>query len=210
MSTDRDMDLSGVAQLYAESLRKHGATPMGVGWRDQESHTLRFSKLLSAIDSAAAAEPLVINELGCGYGAFAQHMIAAGLRLRSFRGYDISSEMLDEARTRVLGVPADWIQSAALDQPADYSFASGIFNVRLAHDEASWRSYVEKVIGNMRAHSTRGFAFNILTTYVDFREKHLYYGDPLYFFDYCKRNCSRYVSLLHDYPLYEWTITVRI
>jgi len=44
---------------------------------------------------------------------------------------------------------------------------------------------------------------------VDWKQDNLYYGDPFLFFDYCKRNISRYVSLLHDYPLYEWTIIVR-
>jgi len=37
----------------------------------------------------------------------------------------------------------------------------------------------------------------------------LYYADPGFFFDYCKRNFSRNVALLHDYNLYDFTILVR-
>jgi len=37
----------------------------------------------------------------------------------------------------------------------------------------------------------------------------LYYADPCFIFDYCKRNFSRNVALLHDYELYEFTIIVR-
>jgi hypothetical protein len=37
----------------------------------------------------------------------------------------------------------------------------------------------------------------------------LFYGDPLFFFDFCKRNFSRNVALLHDYGLYDFTIIVR-
>jgi hypothetical protein len=37
----------------------------------------------------------------------------------------------------------------------------------------------------------------------------LYYGDPAFFFDHCKRSFSRNVALLHDYGLYEFTILVR-
>ena len=37
----------------------------------------------------------------------------------------------------------------------------------------------------------------------------LYYGDPSFFFDHCKREHSRHVALLHDYGLWEWTIVVR-
>lgn len=37
----------------------------------------------------------------------------------------------------------------------------------------------------------------------------LFFGDPLFFFDFCKRNFSRNVALLHDYGLYDFTILVR-
>jgi SAM-dependent methyltransferase len=209
MSENRSVDLMGVASLYTHSLKEYGATPKGVGWRDEASQELRFAKLLSVIDRGAVTEPLTINELGCGYGALADSLVAAGLPLRLFRGYDISAEMLQEARRQCTNIPAEWVQSAMLDQTADYCFTSGIFNVKLDHDEKAWRGYVESVIDNLKAFSRQGFAFNLLSTYVDYRENHLFYGDPLYFFDYCKRTCSRYVTLLHDYPLYEWTITVR-
>jgi len=57
--------------------------------------------------------------------------------------------------------------------------------------------------------SRAGFAFNCVSHYVDYRVPTLYYADPLRFFDHCKRRYSRFVSLLHDYPLYEFTILVR-
>jgi hypothetical protein len=62
---------------------------------------------------------------------------------------------------------------------------------------------------HLAAMSIRGFAFNAMTTYVDWKQENLYYADPFMFFDFCKRNISRYVSLLHDYPLFEWTMIVR-
>ncbi|HAW53355.1 MAG TPA: SAM-dependent methyltransferase, partial [Flavobacteriales bacterium] len=43
----------------------------------------------------------------------------------------------------------------------------------------------------------------------DRKRPDLYYGDPCFFFDYCKRNFSRNVALLHDYNLYDFTILVR-
>jgi hypothetical protein len=60
----------------------------------------------------------------------------------------------------------------------------------------------------MREHSKLGFAFNLLTTFVDWKKDVLYYADPMHYFEYCKKNFSRYVTLLHDYPLYEWTLLV--
>ena len=38
---------------------------------------------------------------------------------------------------------------------------------------------------------------------------YLYYGDPLFYFDYSKRHFSRNVALLHDYDLYEFTLLIK-
>lgn len=200
-------DLSAVAALYSESLKKHGTTPMGVGWRDESSQTLRFEKLAQVVDRS---QPFTVNELGCGYGAFFEYLINCGAALQRFRGHEISDEMLRMARQRIGGsVLVQLSDKEKLDKSADYSFASGIFNVRLACNEDVWARYVKDTLVNMNENSHVGFSFNILSTYVDYREPHLYYGDPLLFFDFCKRNFSRFVCLSHDYPLYEWTITVK-
>ena len=50
-----------------------------------------------------------------------------------------------------------------------------------------------------------------VTSYSDpeFMRPDLYYADPRFLFDYCKRKLSRHVALLHDYGLYEFTVLVR-
>ena len=94
---------------------------------------------------------------------------------------------------------------------ADYTVASGIFNVKLEASCTEWESYVLRTLETISRLSKRGFAFNVLTKYSDpeFLRPDLYYADPLFFFDCCKTKFSRFVSLLHDYPLYEFTLLVR-
>jgi hypothetical protein len=41
------------------------------------------------------------------------------------------------------------------------------------------------------------------------RRADLYYADPLETFELCARQFSPRVALLHDYPLYEFTMIVR-
>ena len=96
-------------------------------------------------------------------------------------------------------------------RPADYTLASGIFNVKLHHTDADWHAYVMDTLAALDALSRRGFAFNMLTTYSDpaKRRETLFYMDPLQMFDACKRRFSPRVALLHDYPLFEFTIVVR-
>ncbi len=59
--------------------------------------------------------------------------------------------------------------------------------------------------------SLQGFAFNALTSYSDpeYMRDDLFYADPSWLFDHCKRTYSSQVALLHDYGLYEFTILVR-
>jgi len=51
----------------------------------------------------------------------------------------------------------------------------------------------------------------MLTSYSDTerRRSDLYYGEPAFYFDVCKRRYARNVALLHDYGLWEWTILAR-
>ena len=60
-------------------------------------------------------------------------------------------------------------------------------------------------------YANEGFAFNCLTMYSDEdrMKDYLYYADPLFLFDFCKKHFSKNVSLLHDYDIYDFTILVR-
>jgi SAM-dependent methyltransferase len=205
MNKDDKADLTGLTRLYEESLAKHGVKPLAVGWRDEESHTLRLQKLAEVIDRSTL--PVSINDLGCGYGAFYEFLVHYDITVNHFRGYDISEQMLKQARTTV--PDGEFIAGSLVDKPADYSVACGIFNVRLKENDATWLAHIEHTLDNMNHFSRRGFAFNLLTSYVEWKEPHLFYGDPAYFFDLCKRRFSRKVALLHDYPLWEWTMIVR-
>lgn len=199
--------LQPVAKLYSESLLAHGTAPKGVGWGDEATHDLRFAKLSAVLDAAPASFSVV--DLGCGYGALYGNLIGRGWKVSKFTGYDISDDMLREARRLVTAPEVEFVRSATIDRDADYIFAAGIFNVRLTASETDWRDHILRTLDNINEHSKRGFAFNLLTKYVDWRADHLFYGDPLEFFDHCKGRYSRHVALLHDYPLWEWTMIVR-
>ena len=202
-------DLAPIAGLYEESLHNHGETPMGVGWRTEDGQRLRFDKLLAVVD-VIDGTPIDVNDLGCGYAALFEHLEARGTPVGAYVGYDISDEMLRAAAQRVPEGRGRLLRSDRVTEPADYSFASGIFNVRMAADEEQWLAYVQATVRNLAEHSRRGFAFNLLTTYCDYQEDHLFYGDPRWWFDWCKREITPRVALLHDYPLFEWTLMGRL
>lgn len=210
MSDEKPPALQQVRDLYSSNVEEKGIGPASVGWRDEVTQQLRFAKLAHVIEPDGETA-LTYNDLGCGYGAMFPFLRdQAGAPLGGYRGYDISPEMLDAARVFTADPRAELVEGARLDRRADYSFVSGTFNVRFSATDEEWLGYILEMLANAAQFSNRGFAFNLLTSYVDWKEPHLYYGDPTFFFDHCVRKFSRRVALLQDYPLYEWTIAVRL
>ena len=209
MHNDKTELLDEVATYYAEKLAEHGDTPRGVDWNGEESQTIRFEQLCKIIQPASARFSL--NDLGCGYGALLGYL-EKNFPSPGYLGVDISPEMIQAANQRSPASPhARFLTAAQPDQAADYGVASGIFNVRLGRTDAEWFDYLHATLDVLDRTSTRGFAFNCLTSYSDEDKKrdYLYYADPCRLFDLCKRRYSRQVALLHDYGLYEFTILVR-
>ena len=208
MAEDAMTMLGDVARYYTSKLEEHGTTARGVDWNGEAGQTLRFDQLLRIVDVAGRFS---INDLGCGYGALLDHLDARGFEV-DYTGIDVSAEMARAGARRFEGrADADFICAARLNREADYSVASGIFNVRLERSDAEWRGYIEATLDMLHAASRRGFSFNCLTSYSDASKMRddLYYADPCALFDLCKRRYSKSVALLHDYGLYEFTILVR-
>lgn len=208
MAEDATTILGDVARYYTSKLEEHGTTARGVDWNGEASQTLRFDQLLRIVDVAGRFS---INDLGCGYGALLDYLDARGFEV-DYTGIDVSNEMVRAGARRFAGrAGANFVCAADLNGEADYSVASGIFNVRLEWSDTEWEIYIQATLDALNAASRRGFSFNCLTSYSDapkMRDE-LYYVDPCALFDLCKRRYSKNVALLHDYGLYEFTILVR-
>jgi SAM-dependent methyltransferase len=197
-----------VRGYYAGKLALHGATPGGVDWNSAESQRLRFDQLLRILDDQRHCS---INDYGCGFGSLLSHVRERGIE-GTYCGLDLSEEMVQEARRQHPGRAGHSFTSREADLvPADFT-ASGIFNVRMDVGDDRWKDYLLATLDTLRDLSRVGFAFNALSSYSDpeRRRSDLFYADPRELFDHCKRRFSRYVALLHDYPLYEFTMLVRI
>ena len=202
--------IAAVREYYAGKIAAHGPTAQGVDWNSSASQHLRFEQLLKICPQSASGPPSVLD-YGCGYGALLDYLIQEGSS-GSYVGFDICEEMIAVAVSRHgLSEQARFVSERSALVPADYAVASGIFNVKLDAQDAAWEKYVLRVIDDLNELSVRGFAFNILSTHSDKdrRRADLYYADPVQLFRYCTQRFSRYVALLHDYPLYEFTIHIR-
>lgn len=199
--------LRQIDAYYTDKVRKYGTTVQGVDWNSHEAQRLRFVQLTKII-SENTSGGFSICDYGCGLGDY-YHYLSEKFLTYDYYGVDVSKEMVGLAQSKY--PKASFYIGSQLTQDFDYIVASGIFNVKQAFTNVQWTKYILETLDMFNQYARKGFAFNCLTKYSDYdhQKDYLYYADPLMIFDYCKRNFSKNVALLHDYTLYDFTILVR-
>ena len=197
-------------EYFSEKLEEFGATPRGVDYNGPEAQERRFEQLVKIIQPV---QPFTVIDYGCGYGAMFDFLNRKGWQFDYF-GVDVNEKMVIAARDSHKNFPNAHFTTVEDELPkADYLVAGSIFNIKLDASYEDWQEFVVKSLRQMNSLCSKGFAFNMLTKYSDAdrmaQRPDLFYGDPLFFFDLCKREFSRNVALLHDYGLYDFTILVR-
>ena len=195
-----------IDNYYSNKLKKYGTTPRGVDWNGERAQLIRFNQLSKVIKLNNSS----LNDIGCGYGKYSEY-IANHFKSIKYTGYDISKKMIDAATK--LYPHNKFIHISNLEEitDADYSIASGIFNVKLQYSNSEWLSYILVSLSQLNIKSKKGFSFNILTKHANkaYMKNYLYYADPLFLFDYCVQNFSKNVTIKKNYNLYEFTILIK-
>lgn len=195
-----DKDKSAAIQRYAERITELGPTVQALGWRDEAQQQLRFA-VLSSIGSLDGKSVL---DVGCGFGDFYGFLRESGVDI-DYKGIDISPDMLSVARKRYPEAKFDQVDllTDRFTEKFDFVVESGIFNHRVKDNE----QFVCDMMVAMYEKCRLGIAANMMTTFVDYRDAHLYYYEPMQVFAFAK-SLSKFVTLRHDYPLYEFSIFI--
>lgn len=201
---------AAIARYYTGTLQAHGATPHGVDWANRPTQELRFVQLLRICDFSA---PFSLDDLGCGYGALLAYLAwrHPGAEV-DYLGLDLSTAMVAAARRRWRRRhDAAFAVGSASPRVADYSVASGIFNVKLDASAARWRRFVAATLDAMHAGSRRGFAVNFIAPLPRGAAGHsgLYRTPPGTWRRYCEQRLGARVEVVQGYGLREYTLLVR-
>jgi SAM-dependent methyltransferase len=207
---DIDETRKKINQYFSEKLKTFGATSQGVDYKGPEAQEHRFEQLARIINPS---QPFTIIDYGSGYGALFDFLQKKGWQFEYY-GIDLIEDMIIAGRETHKDFPNIHFTTGEAELPvADYLLAGSIFNNKLEASYEDWQALVVRTLQSMNALCSKGFSFNMLTKYSDTdrmaQRPDLFYGDPLFFFDLCKRTFSRNVALLHDYGLYDFTILVR-
>lgn len=199
-----------VEGYYASKLARYGATPLGVDWSCAPTQELRFVKLLNVCDFGA---PFSLNDIGCGYGA-----LLGFLRRRhrsppvDYLGLDLSEDMISQARALWTNCSRSrFAIGHEVDRIADYSVASGVFNVKLYTATDEWEDFIEHILDHMKATSRNGFAANFLKALPNQCDgpAELYRSHSDRWLKYCHARYSNQVDILEHHAGREFTMLVR-
>ena len=201
---------AAINKYYTAKVRKFGATPYGVDWTCLPTQEMRFVQLLKLCDFAA---PFSLNDVGCGYGALVSYLDARHADCAiDYLGLDLSPDMLRQARRLWRDRPnVTFAQGATSPRQADYSLASGIFNVQQDQPREIWEMFVATTLHHLQRTSRRGFAVNFMRAPGPGRKERagLYSTEPERWASYCRGTFGAATQMIENYGLREFTLIAR-
>ena len=189
-----------ITNRYRERLQKLGPGIDALASGTTERRATRFG-ILSSLGNMQGASVL---DIGCGLADFYAYLLENGIEA-NYTGYDITEDFIQIAQERFPNGHFEVrdIQTQGIPTRFDYIVSSQTFNNRFMHDDNT--QVMQDVLRIAYEACDKGLAVDMMTSYVDFKEDHLFYYQPEDIFRYAKSLTKR-VMLRHDYPMFEFAI----
>ena len=195
------LDREASVHRYRSLLEQYGPVPQALAWGACPRQHVRFSILWQELRHHEGASVL---DVGCGFADLCTFLRARGWRGR-YRGVDLVHESIAVARGR--HPDADLhvrdITANPPDEPADFVYEAGIFNLRLP--SGNDKEHFQTMLRTMFRLAKRAVVCDFLSTYVDFQHPDACHWDP----DFVLRSAralTRRIRLRMDYLPYEFAV----
>ncbi len=200
----KDSDKKGIATFYNNRFDIEGESIKSVGWKDKETQFLRFQMLFKNYNPKGKT----ILDVGCGFGDLIEYLDEITGGDFKYIRIDISSKLVEVAENKNCRDNCKFYITDIFDERIkregiDFAVESGMLSYKTEDNE----SYAQAVIERMFTESADGAALNFLTSYVDFVLDKNYHFSPEKVFSW-GRKLTRFLSINHDYPLWEFTLTL--
>jgi SAM-dependent methyltransferase len=189
---------SDLIQLYEDRFAVMGYDMRTIGWKGREDQQLRFDILCDVADLSGKS----VCDIGCGFGDLYDYLGRrfAGVR---YTGIDLVPSLIEKARE--LHPAADFrafdILENSLGERFDYFLLSGALNYRVEDNMTLTRD----MLAAMFELADEGVAVNFLTSYVNYEHPRNFHHQPEAVLSLA-RSMTRWVTIRHDYPLWEFTL----
>jgi hypothetical protein len=194
--------------IYLENFLQNKDSSLGTFQNDRATQYMRFEHIVKPFKEILN-ENVSFHDFGCGVCDMHEYLNLQNIK-HDYSGTEIIQEMIDHAKQKFPGIKVynrDVLKEEVTDKYDIVVFSGGLYLPgNIPHPE--WEKFVFSIIHKMWDMAKIGISFNLLTTYSTYKRDDLFYVDPRDMFDYCVKNFSRFVTLDHCYPLYEWTISI--
>lgn len=199
--------------LYRKKYLQFGDNPRSLSWNDRDSQYLRFSRLAQLFRFERDGR-FSVHEVGCGLAHFKDFLNDIGCGCE-YSGSDIMPEFIErdlekhpkcEFYEQNIGDDFESIPSRLKGK--DYYCLNGTFYTKENNPVEMWEQFIFNSIRNMFRMAKKGICVNFLTSCSDFYDNRLYYAEPQQVIGFAFDHLSRFVSISHDLPLFEFFIYV--
>jgi hypothetical protein len=197
--------------FYGSLHAEFGRDIKSVSSETEEHKKLRFSRLLNPIFEQERSNRFSIHDVGFGLAALYRYL-CNNFDSESFdySGSEILDSYVNDALEMFphLSLYCRDINEEQSLEKYDWIILSGVFHQRRKVDEYSWNSYFEATLRSSFEMCSKGIAFNIPTSFVDYRLENIFYPDFGKTISFVASNLSRFFQIQHNYPLFESTVHV--
>ena len=184
-----------IATYYDKRIIKYKDSTKSVG----QKNTKTLEKRLSILSQVGNLKNSKILDFGCGTGYLYEFLKKKYKFQGKYTGYDISSEMIKLAKKKYTNARFEKkdIFQKSINEKFDYIIINGTFNYKF-NNNFNW---IKKTLKILFKKTNIAIAFNNLSSYVDYKDKILYYENPERIFKFCKSELSPFVTIRHDYQI---------
>lgn len=201
-------------ERYSKRYSEFGYDVKTLGWGSVGQQKYRFGQTLELEDLRG----LDVLDVGCGFGDYADFLDKAGISYSSYTGFDINSDLLQEAKKRREGQKDCHFRKVDMsnfsgDTVADVGVMLGVLNFNLNNYLDNYE-YSFQVIKNAFKLVRKSLIVDFLSTNLspDYpKEDFVFYHDPVRVLDFAL-SLSSNVALKHDYlpiPQKEFMLCIR-
>ena len=197
-------------KFYSDLLKEKGFGVDAVASKHQTYKELRYDKLSQVFRNDNNSFSL--HDVGFGLGHYYEFLKKKCHNNRSFTysGSEVTTRFVEESAK--LYPECNFICRDIAEQPYDdhydYLIFAGTFYHLIDTTEKDFTKYIEALLTNAFIMCDRGLAFNFITSYVEYKKPGLFYGDIQEIINFIVKKLSRFFTIDHSYPLYEYTICV--
>jgi ubiquinone/menaquinone biosynthesis C-methylase UbiE len=193
-------DLTALEDYYRAQLEGHAAPERRVGWNNAHGQQARFE----ALALSGNLKGMKVLDVGCGLGAFWGYLKKKKLGV-DYTGVDLFPNVIAEAKRHFPDALFEARVLTAKPFPArsfDYSFLSGVFNVKVKDNWLYMRALLRCVMKQTRL----CVAFNVLNAEAGLKEKDRFMVHSKDLVAFGKRMGASKVRLLDHYHPMDLTL----